>query len=60
MEGHRRILEALGLRDGNGAAQALREELGRAKDHLLRHVLPNEPASDIDGSWHEMALAVHE
>ncbi len=42
LEGHRRILEALCEGDEDGAAQAVREELTRGKDHLMGHVMPKE------------------
>jgi len=44
LEGHKRILEALSDGDEDRAAQAVREELTRAKDHLMDHVVPQEPA----------------
>jgi DNA-binding GntR family transcriptional regulator len=44
VEGHRRILEALTEGDEDRAAQAVREELTRAKDHLMDHVMPKETA----------------
>jgi DNA-binding GntR family transcriptional regulator len=44
LEGHQRILDALMEGDEDRAAQALREELRRARGHLLEHVIPKEMA----------------
>jgi DNA-binding GntR family transcriptional regulator len=38
VEGHRRILDALRKRDGEAAAQELRQELERGRGHLMRRI----------------------